>query len=67
MEDVFVGVGTEPGDHGFAYDVVFGYVAPVTGIFGIVAVVAHHPVVIHFKGIGIGFLAVYRKAIAWSA
>ena len=43
--------GAEPDQYRFTYDVIGGYIAPDTGIFGVVAVIAHHPVVILFEGI----------------
>ena len=36
-----------------AYDVVFGYGAPVAGVEGAGAVVAVYPVVVHFKGVAL--------------
>ena len=64
VKDVFVWVGAEPGDYGLTYNVILGYVAPITGIFGVVAVVAHHPIVVHFKGIAVSFFAVYQNILA---
>ena len=37
---------------------IFGNKSPVTGVCRIVAVVTHHPVVVHLEGILVGFLAV---------
>ncbi len=48
----------QPYNDRFAHSVVFGYKAPITGVGRIMAVVTHHPVVIHFEGIFIGFFTV---------
>ena len=54
-------VGAHPGKQGLAYNMVFGDKAPVARIFGVMAVIAHHPVIIHFKGVGIGFFTVDKN------
>jgi hypothetical protein len=43
--------------------VVFGQKAPIARIDGVMAVIAHHPVVVHFKGVSIGFFSVYKNII----
>ncbi len=43
---------------------IFRNEAPVAGVGGVVAVITHHPVVVHFKGIGAGFLPVYQDSVA---
>ena len=42
---------------------VFRHKAPVTGVGGLVAVVAHHPVVVHIEGIGVGLFTVDVDAV----
>ena len=37
---------------------VFRYEAPVAGVKGIMAVVAHHPIVVQLAGVGVCFLSV---------
>lgn len=37
---------------------VFRYEAPVAGVKGIMAVVAHHPIVVQLEGVGVCFLSV---------
>ena len=45
---------------------VFRNKAPITRVGGIVAVVAHHPVVIHLKGVGIGWLTIDENLVAFN-
>ena len=47
-----------PDEYGFAHHVVFGHEAPVARVGRIVAIIAHHPIVIHLKGVAIGRLIV---------
>src|ERR1700741_1908115 len=51
-------IPAHPDEQRLAYNVVFGHKAPVARVFRVVAVIAHHPVVVHLKGITIGFYAV---------
>ncbi len=37
---------------------VVGNIAPHSGVFGVVAVVAHHPVIVFFEGVAVGNLSV---------
>src|SRR5690606_24087523 len=50
---------------------VFWYVAPEPTVFGPMSIIAHHPIIILFKGIGLGnfaidqyLIAIYFKGIA---
>ena len=47
-----------PNEYGFAHHVVFGYKAPIARVGRIVSVVAHHPIVVHLKGLAVGGLVV---------
>ena len=42
---------------------VFGNITPKTGVERIVAVIAHHPVIIHFKGIAGGFFTINQNVL----
>ena len=53
-----VGVVRPPDEYGLAHDVVLGHEAPVARVGRVVAVVAHHPVVVHLEGVARGGLAV---------
>jgi hypothetical protein len=44
-----------PNEERLADDMVFGYEAPNSGVFGVVSVVAHHEVVVHFELVGVSF------------
>src|SRR5690554_243001 len=56
--EALVFVEGEPYQQGTAYDVVFGYKAPVATVGGLMAVVAKHKVVVHFEGVAVGDLSV---------
>ena len=45
---------------------VFRNKAPITRVGGIVAVVAHHPIVIHLKGVGISWLTVDENLVTFN-
>ena len=53
-----VRIGAPPHKDRFAYDVVFRHKSPIAGVGGVMAVIAHHPIVIHFKGIAGGQFSV---------
>ena len=42
---------------------VFRYKTPVTGVGGLVAVVAHHPIIVHIESIGVGLFTVNVDAV----
>ena len=54
----------EPDQNGLANDVVFRYKAPIARISGIVAVVTHHPVIVHLEGVAVSGLAVDEDLVA---
>ena len=58
MEEIGVAVPTHPNKQRFTNDVIFRHKTPVAAIFRIMAIIAHHPVVVHFKGIGVWSYAV---------
>ena len=58
-----VGVERQPDERGLADDVVFGHEAPEARVGRVVAVVAHHPVVVHIEGIGVGLFTVDVDAV----
>ena len=43
-----------PNEYGFAHHMVFWHEAPVTRVGRVMPVVAHHPIVIHLKGVAVG-------------
>ena len=49
---------TKPHKPRLAYHMVYRYKAPIPGIKRIVTVVAHHPVIVHFKSIGCSFFTI---------
>ena len=51
----------KPYQRRFAHNVRFGHKAPVAAILASVPVIAHHPIIIVFKCIAAGRLAVYNK------
>ena len=53
VEPGLVFLDAEPDKHRPADDVVLGHEAPVAAVGGVVAVVAHHPVVIHLERVGV--------------
>ena len=55
---IAVGVARPPDEDGLAHYVVFGHEAPVARVGRVVAVVAHHPVVVHLEGVRAGLAAV---------
>jgi hypothetical protein len=61
--EIGAGIHTHPGKNGFANNMVFGYKPPEAGIFRVMAVIAHHPVIIHFKSIGVGLFTVDQNII----
>jgi hypothetical protein len=65
MQETCIIIPAHPNKYGFANNVVLRNKTPVTRIFGIMAVIAHHPVIIHFKGISIGFLSVDVYIVAF--
>ena len=58
VEPTAVGVQRKPNEDRLAHNVVFGHEAPVTGVGRVVAVVAHHPIVVHLEGLLVRFLSV---------
>ena len=44
---------------------VLGYIAPIARVGGVVAVVAHHPVVVHLEGVAVGQLTVDVDLVAF--
>ena len=58
VEECFVFVDGEPNEDRTTYDVVFGNKAPIARVGRVVAVVAHHPIVVHGKCVAVGRLAV---------
>ncbi len=48
---------------GFADDVIFRYESPISGIHRIIAVVAHHEVIIHAECIGSGWFPINADLI----
>ena len=60
-----VGIGTPPDEDGLAHDMVFRHKAPVARVLGVVAVVTHHPVVVHLERIAVGRLAVDIDAVVF--
>ena len=59
-------VQRQPDEYCFSNDVVFRDKAPITRVGGIVAVVAHHPIVIHLKGVGISWLTIDENLVAFN-
>jgi hypothetical protein len=51
IEERFGLIQRKPDKYGFPNNVVIGYESPKTGVSGIKAIVTHHPVIIHFKGV----------------
>lgn len=51
-------IPAQPCEQGFADDVILRYETPISGIKWIVAIVSHHPVVVHLERITIRLLAV---------
>jgi hypothetical protein len=51
-------VPAHPDEGRFADDMIFGYESPETGILRVVAVVAHHPIVVPFESILCYFFAI---------
>jgi hypothetical protein len=51
VDEVLVFIEREPDEEGFSDDVIFRNKTPVAGVQGVVAVIAHHEVVILFEGI----------------
>ena len=47
-----------PDEQRGAHDVVFRHETPVTAVGAVVAVVAHHPVIVHLEGVFRRFLSV---------
>jgi hypothetical protein len=54
-------VPTEPDHPGLAHNTVFRNKSPEPAVLGTLAVVSHHPVIIHFEGIGGYFPAIKKK------
>ena len=54
-------VVAHPNKPGFTYYMVFGNEAPEARIEGVVAVIAHEPIVIHAEGVGCCFFSVDTK------
>lgn len=42
---------------------IFGYVAPGSGVFTIMPIVPHSPIIVHFKCIRVGFYPVDKNLI----
>ena len=59
VKQTVVLVERNPHHERLAHYVVFGNESPETRIGGAVAVVAHHPVIVHFECVGVGLLSVY--------
>jgi hypothetical protein len=64
VEKILAGVDAHYRNNGFADDVVLGNISPKSRVEGIMAVVAHHPVIIHFKGITVCLFTVDQDRIA---
>ena len=64
VKKAVVGIEREPHEERFAHDVVFGDETPEARVGGVVAVVAHHPVVVHLEGIAVGALPVDEDVAA---
>ena len=54
----------EPNQYRFSNDVVLRHETPIARVGGVVAVVAHHPVVVHLEGVTIGGLAIDIDLVA---
>src|SRR5690606_8738891 len=57
-------VYAHPDKNGSAHYVVFGDIPPKPTVFGSVPIIAHHPIIILFKCIGVGNFTVYQDLIA---
>jgi len=58
------GIPAHPNKQGLTNNMIFGYKAPKTRIFGVMAVIAHHPVIVEFKGIAVGWFSINADVIA---
>ena len=58
-------IPAHPDQVGFSDHMIFGDESPKTGVFGIVAVVAHHPIIIHFEGIAVCGLVVEKDGVVF--
>ena len=65
VKNIFCWVDAHHSDDGLAHNMVFWNIPPKTAIKRIVPVIAHHPVIAHFKGITVGFLTIYRNSISY--
>lgn len=64
MENVFGRVGAHYSYNGFTYYMILWDIAPETTIKRVVAVIAHHPIVIHFKSVTVGLFAIDKDIVA---
>ena len=58
IEESIILIEREPHEERLPDDVIFRHEAPEARIGRVIAVIAHHPVVVHLKAIGIRLLAV---------
>jgi hypothetical protein len=64
-DSAFFLVHGEPYKHGFSYDMVLRHKSPITRVGGVMAVVTHHPIIIHGEGIAGGRLAVDENFVVF--
>ena len=58
IEETAILIQREPYHDRLTHHVIFGHETPVTAVGTVVAIIAHHPVVVVFKGIGGGLLSI---------
>lgn len=58
IEEPIILIEREPNEERLPDDVIFGHETPEARIGRVIAVIAHHPIVVHLKAIGIRLLTV---------
>ena len=52
----FVFLYTQPDEDRSSYDMIFGHETPVAAICRVVAIITHHPIVVHLKCVGCTYM-----------